>query len=124
MKDAPIRYIQEEPLKFIKREARREKNYNALILQFPRMENEEESRYTDFLKQLPDLILAIKDILDPNPQFILITAPSCIHFTTTQAIVDTLKPGRGTISSGVICLKEKSAGHLLPHASFTRWSSN
>jgi len=124
MKDAPIRYIQEEPLKFIKREARREKNYNALILQFPRMEIEEESRYTDFLKQLPDLILAIKDILDPNPQFILITAPSCIHPVTTQAIVDDLKPGRGTISSGVICLKEKSAGHLLPHASFTRWSSN
>lgn len=124
MKDAPIRYIQEDPLKFIKREARREKFYNALVLQFPRLETEQESRYADFLSHLPELIQAIKNVLDPDLQCIMINAPSCIHPVTTQAIAEALALHSGTLTSGIINLKEKSAGHLLPHASFTRWKKS
>lgn len=121
MKDAPIRYIQEDPLKFIKREARREQVYNGLILQFPRYETENESSYKDFLKHLPELLEAIKDILDPDLQCLLITAPSCIHSQTTHAIAAELVTDMNKISSGEIHLKEKSAGRSLPRATFTRW---
>jgi len=122
MKDALIRYIQEEPLKFIKREARRENTYNALLLQFPRFEREQENDYADFLKALPELLDALKDVLDTNPRCILVTAPISIQPTTAQSIIQYLTNQAGTSVSGQIFLKEKSAGHLLPRATFARWS--
>lgn len=122
MKDAPIRYIQEEPIKFIKREARREKTYNALLLQFPRLEREQESEYADFLKGLPELLDSLKDVLDSNPYCILVTAPTCIQPTTTRSILHYLTNQTGSSVAGQIYLKEKSAGHLLPRATFARWS--
>ncbi len=122
MKDAPIRYIQEEPLKFIKREARREKIYNALLLQFPRFEREQENDYADFLKSLPELLDALKDVLEPTPYCVLVTAPIYIQPTTTQAIIQCLTDQTGTSVAGQIYLKEKSAGHFLPRATFARWS--
>lgn len=121
MKDAPIRYIQEEPLKFIKREARRDQRYNALALSFPRFETENESTYRDFLKQVPDLLEAIKSILDAEPECLLITAPLCIHPLTLHTIATDLLGSAENISAGEIHLKEKSTGRFLPRASFSRW---
>ncbi len=122
MKEAPIRYIQEEPIKFIKREARREQHYNAIILQFPRFSIEQESSYAEFLKQLSELVQAIQNILDPHPLCLLITAPDCIHPETTHAIANNLVCKKGKTISGKLSIKEKSAGSLLPRASFTRWN--
>lgn len=124
MKDAPIRYIQEEPLKFLKREARREQTYNALVLQFPRLETENESTYREFLKHLPELLEAITAILDPNPLCLIVTAPICIQTETTHAILSHLLGTEKNISSGKLHLKEKSTGRLLPRASFSRWNKD
>lgn len=126
MKDAPIRYIQEDPLKFIKREARREKLYNALVFHFPRFETENESAYKDFLKQLPELLEAINAILDPCLQCLLVTAPTCIHPNTCHEIARALTnkpPQTEVIQSGQIASLEKSSGKTLPRASFSRWSA-
>lgn len=69
-----IRFIQEDCLKFLEREARRERTYHGIIMDPPsygRGPNKEVWRFED---NISELLEKVKKVTDPNFDFILISS--------------------------------------------------
>ncbi len=121
----PVRWIAEDALKFIKREAKRGNKYDGLILDPPKFGRGTDGNVWEFFKNLPDLLKASQDVLSSNAQFVVLTAyaiqaSAVITYQAMEAIVG---DRNGEISCGELLTEEQSAGHLLSHALYSRWTS-
>jgi 23S rRNA (cytosine1962-C5)-methyltransferase len=125
LSDRPIRWLLDDAMKFVQREARRGAQYDGIILDPPKFGRGPKGEVWEFFDLFPRLLEACRAVLGPNPLFIVITAYAIrasslsLHFSLQQAM-DGL---RGTISSGELALQETSSGRLIPTAIFARWSS-
>ncbi len=121
----PMRWIAEDALKFIKREAKRGNRYDGLILDPPKFGRGTDGNVWEFFKNLPDLLKAAQEVLSTNAQFVVLTAyaiqaSAIIAYQAMQAVIGN-RPGE--ITCGELLTQEKSAGHLLSHALYSRWTS-
>ncbi len=120
-----IRWIIDDALKFVQREARREVHYEGIILDPPKFGRGPKGEVWEFFKMLPFLLQAIKPILSNDPLFLVITAYAirasalALHY----AIEEMMHDYRGYLSSGELVTNEKSAGRILSMAITSRWSS-
>ncbi len=124
LSDAPIRWIAEDALKFTQREARRGNHYDGIILDPPKFGRGSDGKVWDFYKGLPDLLEACRGVLSAEPTFLVLTAYAiqASSVITWQAMQDMTKGLGGEIQTGELVTIEKSAGHILSHALFARWS--
>ncbi len=124
LKDKPIRWVVEDTLKFIKREARRGNTYHGIVMDPPKFGRGSSGEVWDFFKKTPELIEACKDILAPDARFIIMTAYAITASAVlTHQAVEQIVGNRGKLESGELVTKEESAGHMISHAIYTRWSS-
>ena len=124
LKDKPIRWVVEDTLKFIKREARRGNTYHGIVMDPPKFGRGSSGEVWDFFKKTPELIEACKDILAPDARFIIMTAYAITASAVlTHQAVEQIVGNRGKFESGELVTKEESAGHMISHAIYTRWSS-
>jgi 23S rRNA (cytosine1962-C5)-methyltransferase len=68
----PIRWIVEDAVTFVKREARRGKRYDALMLDPPKFGRGPDGEIWKLEESLPELLAACGKILSPSPVFILL----------------------------------------------------
>ncbi len=124
--DRPIRWILDDALKFIQREARRNNRYEGLILDPPKFGRGPKGEVWEFYKLLPELLQACRQVLSPQPRFVLLTAYAvkASSLTLYNAISEVMHGFSGQTEAGEVLLQEKSAGRLLSMAIFGRWSSN
>jgi len=78
----------------------------------------------DFYKNLPELLSACRAILAPDACFIVLTAyaiqaSALIPYQGVQEMVGK----SGNLTCGELITIEESAGHVLSHALFARWTS-
>ncbi len=124
--DKPIRWIIDDAMKFVRREARRGVRYEGIILDPPKFGRGPKGELWEFFKMLPYLLQEIKPVLAARPLFLVITAYAIrasalsLHFS----IQEMMSGYQGTVSSGELVLNEKSAGRILSMAITTRWSSS
>ena len=124
LKEKPIRWVVEDTLKFIKREARRGNTYHGIVMDPPKFGRGSSGEVWDFFKKTPELIEACKDILAPDARFIIMTAYAITASAVlTHQAVEQIVGNRGKLESGELVTKEASAGHMISHAIYTRWSS-
>ena len=124
LKDKPIRWVVEDTLKFIKREARRGNTYHGIVMDPPKFGRGSSGEVWDFFKKTPELIEACKDILASDARFIIMTAYAITASAVlTHQAVEQIVGNRGKLESGELVTKEESAGHMISHAIYTRWSS-
>ncbi len=121
-----VRWIVDDALKFVQREARRGSFYDGIILDPPKFGRGPKGEVWEFYKLLPMLLQACRSILSERPAFIVLTAYAVKASAVTlyyamQEITQAL-PGR--VEAGEIALLEKSASRLLPTAIFARWSDS
>ncbi|HJS19443.1 MAG TPA: class I SAM-dependent methyltransferase [Anaerolineales bacterium] len=123
LEDKPIRWIVEDALKFVQREARRGVNYDGIILDPPKFGRGPKGEVWEVYKSLPDLIEACRECLSPNPLFVVTTVyavrASAIH--VAQALDEMMKGFGGKVDSGELVTREQSAGRLLSQAVYARW---
>ncbi len=125
LSDRPIRWLLDDAIKFVQREARRGVQYEGMILDPPKFGRGPKGEIWDFFKLIPELMETCRAILSPKPDFVVITAYAirasalCLHF----GLQDMMKGYRGNVTSGELALKEKSAGRLISTAIFSRWQS-
>ncbi len=123
--EKPIRWIIDDAVKFVMREARRGVHYDGIILDPPKFGRGPKGEVWEFFKMLPFLLQEIKPLLAPRPVFLVITAYAIrasalsLHYLV-QEMTDGMN---GTLISGELVLKEKSAGRILSMAITSRWSS-
>ncbi len=120
---APIRWILDDVRKFVEREIKRGKHYDAIIMDPPAFGHGNDKEVwkieSDFLP-LMDLCI---ELLSPDPLFFLIngyaSGYSAVAYHTNLSTL-TERFG-GTVESGELTLQEKDAQRLLPCGIFARW---
>jgi len=118
-----IRWIIDDALKFVQREGRRQSTYDGLILDPPKFGRGPKGEVWEFYDLLPELLAACRQILTPQPQFIVLTAYAvkASALTLYNALAEMLAAHPGTLSAGEVLLREQSAGRYLSTAIFARW---
>jgi 23S rRNA (cytosine1962-C5)-methyltransferase len=123
--DRPIRWIVDDALKFIQRDARRGMKYDGLILDPPKFGRGPKGEVWEFYKLLPELLQACREVLSAQPRFVVLTAYAvkASALTLQYAIDEVMRGFSGRTEAGEVVLQEKSAGRMLSMAIFGRWSS-
>ncbi|HLO32902.1 MAG TPA: class I SAM-dependent methyltransferase [Anaerolineales bacterium] len=121
--DKPIRWIVDDALKFVQREARRGVKYDGIILDPPKFGRGPKGEVWEVYKSLPNLFEACRECLSAEPLFLVTTIyavrASAIH--VAQAMEDTMHGFGGRIEMGELVAREQSAGRLLSQAVYARW---
>lgn len=119
-----IRWIVEDALKFVQREARRGVLYDGLILDPPKFGRGPKGEVWEFYRLLPMLLEACKAIFNPEAVFSIITAYAvkASSITLHYALKEMLSGRAGVYEAGEVALTEKSAQRTLSLAVFARWS--
>lgn len=124
--DKPIRWIVDDAVKFVQREARRGIKYDGIILDPPKFGRGPKGEVWEVYKSLPDLLETCRQCLSNNPLFVVTTVyavrASAIHIA--QAMDEMLKGFKGTIDSGELVTRELSKGRLLSQAVYARWEAH
>ena len=123
--DKPIRWIVEDAVKYVEREARRGVKYDGIILDPPKFGRGPKGEIWEVYKSLPNLLEACHLCLSDSPLFVIVTVyavrASAIH--VAQALDEMMKKHKGSIDSGELVTRESSANRLLSQAVYARWSS-
>lgn len=120
-----VRWIVDDALKFVQREARRGSTYEGIILDPPKFGRGPKGEVWEFYKLLPNLLDACRQILSLQPVLVALTAYAvkASPLTLYYAVQEMMNGKNGKLSAGEIALTEKSAGRLLSTAIFARWTS-
>ncbi|MEO7840783.1 MAG: class I SAM-dependent methyltransferase [Anaerolineales bacterium] len=121
--DKPIRWIVDDALKFVQREARRGAKYDGIILDPPKFGRGPKGEVWEVYKSLPTLLEACRECLSNDPLFVVTTIyavrASAIHIA--QTMEDMMNGFEGKIEMGELVTREQSAGRLLSQAVYARW---
>jgi len=121
--ERPVRWIVDDAVKFVQREARRGVKYHGIILDPPKFGRGPKGEVWEVYKSLPDLLEACRACLSEEPLFVVTTIyavrASAIH--VAQAMDDMMEGFGGKIEMGELVTREQSAGRLLSQAVYARW---
>ncbi|NJD01616.1 MAG: SAM-dependent methyltransferase, partial [Ruminiclostridium sp.] len=122
----PVRFISEDALKFVGREKRREKYYDAIIMDPPSYGRGPNGELWKIEDELFGLINACMEILTPNPLFFLVNSyttglsPTVIKNMLAMSIAG--KFG-GILTADEVGLPVKASGLVLPCGASGRWEA-
>jgi 23S rRNA (cytosine1962-C5)-methyltransferase len=124
--DAPIRYLADDCLKFVRREQRRGHRYDAVIMDPPTYGRGGEGELWRLEDHLWPLLTECKKILSDRPLFFLINAYTARLSPTVVAnlLAGLLADRGGTITAGEVGLPIAADGKVLPCGIYGRWESN
>lgn len=125
--DRPVRYIVDDVKKFVAREARREKKYDAVIMDPPSYGRGPSGELWKLEDELYPLIEACMKILSDEPSFFLINSYTTGMSQTIMNNVLTLtmkKKYGGTVSCDEIGLMMQDKQMILPCGISCRWNRN
>jgi 23S rRNA (cytosine1962-C5)-methyltransferase len=124
LSEKPIRWIVEDAVKYVEREARRGVKYDGIILDPPKFGRGPKGEIWEVYKSLPSLLEACRACLSENPLFMIVTVyavrASAIH--VAQVLDEMMKRYKGTTDSGELVTRETGGNRLLSQAVYARWS--
>jgi 23S rRNA (cytosine1962-C5)-methyltransferase len=121
----PIRWIVDDAHKFLAREIKRGRRYDAVILDPPTFGRGQNDEIYKIERHLPETLALCRQVLSERPRFMLLSAhtpgfsPVVLANVLTQAI-DGLGGG---IASGEMILTGARDVLPLPSGAFARWDS-
>jgi 23S rRNA (cytosine1962-C5)-methyltransferase len=123
LSDKPIRWIVEDAMKFAEREERRGSRYDIVLLDPPAYGRGPRGEVWQLFEHLPALVDVCREILTSQPLAVVLTAYSIrASFFSIHALVrDRFAGMGGTVESGELVIREKSAGRTLSTSLFSRW---
>lgn len=124
LENSKIRFIQDDCLKFIEKEKRRNRKYHAIIMDPPsygRGPNKEVWKFTD---NISELLNKVKDILDDDYSFILVNAYTTGLSPTSLKNILSLTFKNSNIETGEIGLPVTENNLVLPCGIYGKVSRN
>ena len=123
LQDKPIRWICEDAMKFAEREERRGSAYDIILFDPPAYGRGPKGEVWQLFSDLPALTELCRRILTPRPLAVVLTAYSIrASFFAIHALMrDSFAGMGGTVESGELIIREKSAGRALSTSLFSRW---
>ena len=122
---APIRYITDDCLKFVRREHKRGRRYDAVIMDPPTFGRGSTGEMWKLEDNLWELLTECRGLLSDQPSFFLINAYTArLSPTVTANLLTELMGGRaGAITAGEVGLPIQRDGKVLPCGIYARWES-
>ncbi|MGI4876483.1 MAG: class I SAM-dependent methyltransferase [Janthinobacterium lividum] len=121
--DAPIRWVVDDALKFMRREVRRGRRYDGIILDPPKYGRGPEGEVWELYRDLPELLALARSLLDDRSAFLVLTvyAIRMSAVAIAELANEALAGLGGTVTAGEMTIREEARGRLLPTAIFVRW---
>lgn len=124
LKDAPIRYIVDDCVKFVEREIRRGNKYDAIIMDPPTYGRGPKGELWRFEDELFSLVKKCNELLSDNPLFFIVNSytSGISHIVVSNVLSYVVKSQHGgEVTSDELGLKMSSNGLVLPCGYTTRW---
>lgn len=121
--EAPVRWVVDDALKFLRREVRRGRRYDGIILDPPKYGRGPEGEVWELYRDLPELLTLARALLDDRSAFLVLTvyAIRMSAVAIAELAAEALAGLGGTITAGEMTIREEARGRLLPTAIFVRW---
>jgi 23S rRNA (cytosine1962-C5)-methyltransferase len=119
----PIRWICDDAMKFVEREARRGSHYDLILFDPPAYGRGPKGEVWQLFEDLPAMADLCREILTPKPLAVVLTAYSIrASFFAIHALMRDIFAGMGgRVESGELIIREKSAGRALSTSLYSRW---
>ncbi|MEK7634866.1 MAG: class I SAM-dependent methyltransferase [Patescibacteria group bacterium] len=133
LEDAPIRWIVDDVVKFIKKEKSRPsfakasagegRKYDAIIMDPPSYGKGPKGEVWKIEEQLPELLKSVKEILSDQPLFIIFNMYSTelSSISVANLLSEITKDLNGNIEPGELAIKTEGSEKLLPMSIFALW---
>ncbi len=123
LNDKPIRWICEDAMKFVEREARRGKTYDIILLDPPAYGRGPHGEVWQLFDHLPQMVAGCRDILSDRPLAVVLTAYSirASFYAIHELMRDRFRGLKGEVQSGELILREEQAKRALSTSLFSRW---
>ena len=124
LEKAPVKYIVDDCLAFIRREIRRGRAYDAIIMDPPSFGRGKRGEVWKLEDNLWELLAECRKLLAANPVFMLINAytANLSPLVLANMVRGILGQKGGALESGEIGLPVKSDGKILPCGIYCRWA--
>lgn len=125
LNDKPIRWILDDAMVFVKREVKRGKKYDGIIMDPPSFGRGPNGEVWKIEENFLPLIDLCKQIMTPKPLFFLINGYAAGYSAIAyENILKNLTVGwAGKIEVGELTIEEEKTGRLLPAGIFGRWQA-
>ena len=122
---APIRYLTDDCMKFVRREQKRGRVYDAIIMDPPTFGRGSTGEMWKLEDHLWELLQECRALLSAQPLFFLINAYTArLSPTVVANLLAGLFEGRGgTITAGEVGLPVQRDGKVLPCGIYGRWEA-
>ena len=121
----PVRWIVDDALKFVQREINRKVHYDGIILDPPKFGRGPRGEVWEFFDLFPRLMHLCRDVLSPQPLFIVVTAYAIRASASSlfYLLTDLLAELGGEVTAGELGLIESSASRIVSTALYARWEA-
>jgi 23S rRNA (cytosine1962-C5)-methyltransferase len=123
----PVRFIVDDAIKFVQREKRRGKEYEAVIMDPPSYGRGPKGEMWKIEDELYNLVEMCASLLSQKPLFFLINSYTTgLSPTVLKNVLELIvrKKFGGKVASGEVGLPITSSGLVLPCGIFCRWESD
>lgn len=123
LNEAPIRWILDDAVEFVRREIKRGNKYDAIIMDPPSFGRGPKGQVWKIEENLVPFLKLCRECLSAEPLFIILNMYSTelSALTLKNLVEDMMKGEKGEVSVGELALKEGS-GRLLPLSIFANWA--
>ena len=122
LQDAPIRFITDDAMRFVEREARRGRRYDGIIMDPPKYGRGPKGEIWRVEQDLVPLLSTCRDLLSDTPLFMLLTiyairaSSQAAHYAMREVMTG------GQVTSGELAVAEAQANpRVISQANFARW---
>lgn len=123
LNDRPIRWIVDDVEKFVKKEIKRGRRYDAIILDPPSFGRGAKGEVWKIEEGLLMLLADCRELLSDDPLFILLSchSPGFTPLVLQNLLAEMMKGYTCMLSCGEMAIHE-ATGRLLPSGAYARWS--
>jgi len=121
--DAPVRWLIEDVTLFLKREIKRGRKYDAIIMDPPAFGHGPKDELWKIEEDFLNLMNLCRQVLSDDPLFILINGYTAGYSSIVYQnnLMDLMKDYKGKVEGGELAIEETKSKRLLPCGIFARW---
>lgn len=121
---ASIRYIEDDALKFLRREVKRGNKYDVVIMDPPAFGHGSGGALWKIERDFYELFSLVEQVLSPAPLAVIVNGYTAGYspLTLLNNVQKIAEKFGGTVESGELAIKEGEGTRLLPSGVFARWS--
>ena len=124
--DKPIRWIIDDCIMYLRREVKRGRKYDAILMDPPAFGHGPKDELWKIEENFLELIDLCKQVLSDKPLFVLINGYTAGYspIAYENVLKDMMNDSKGSIEIGELTIAESNSDRLLPCGIFARWERN